>query len=30
MPGIPETDVVVSKVLEVIAKEKDTLITSVA
>jgi aryl-alcohol dehydrogenase-like predicted oxidoreductase len=28
--GVPETDIVVSKVLESIAKEKDTLITSVA
>ena len=30
LPGVPETDIVVSKVLETIAKEKDTLITSVA
>lgn len=30
LPGVPETDIVVSKVLEAIAKEKDTLITSVA
>jgi hypothetical protein len=30
LPGVPETDIIVSKVLEDIAKEKDTLITSVA
>jgi hypothetical protein len=30
LPGVPETDIAVSKVLETIAKEKDTLITSVA
>jgi aryl-alcohol dehydrogenase-like predicted oxidoreductase len=30
LPGFPETDIVVSKVLESIAKEKNTLITSVA
>ena len=30
LPGITEADLAVSKVLEAIAKEKDTLITSVA
>ena len=30
LPGIPETDVAVSKVLESVAKEKDTIIISVA